>query len=516
MKRILLLLLLSTFFVSTGCQFFSGPAGHWKFDAGSGTTVKDSSSNGNNGTLTGGAWLNGKIGDYALELDGENDFIEVPYNDDIFNAKSFTIAAWLTHDNGNRTAACFRKIGGWHVRTYGGQLDITFEDGDEMHEVKSGYTFPANEWHHYAIKVDTKDSDNGTVIFYVDGEQFGEVHEYTNGVKDSETGLYIGQYNELRRWKGSIDELRFYKEILSDSKIKKLYKEGQQKVFTALPSFNPPAGTYDEDIAVSFECSDTGAVFHYTTDGSEPTQSSPQFSEAIAIAGAGTTMTLKAIAVVDGKEASYVSTALYSITGNGALSGHWEFEEGTGVSVSDSTGNGNAGTLAGSPQWTEGKIGNSAMTFDGENDYVEIPYSNVIFNAEVFTAAVWLNSGNGTSRCAYIRRVGGWHMRTFDGEWDVVLEGGSTIKSGYYFPDSEWHHYAVIVNNTDCTVTFFLDGEQFGDVHSFTQGFTSSNGDFYIGQYSGGYRWNGSIDDVRFYIKALDASEISEIYQLGN
>ena len=45
--------------------------GHWKLDEGSGTTAKDSSSNANNGKLTGGPqWVTGKLGK-ALSFDGK-------------------------------------------------------------------------------------------------------------------------------------------------------------------------------------------------------------------------------------------------------------------------------------------------------------------------------------------------------------------------------------------------------------------------------------------------------------
>jgi len=54
------------------------------------------------------------------------------------------------------------------------------------------------------------------------------------------------------------------------------------------------------------------------------------------------------------------------------LVGYWNFDEGAGTVVSDSSGNNNTGTLTNGPLWTAGKVGN-ALNFDGTNDYVSIP-----------------------------------------------------------------------------------------------------------------------------------------------
>jgi hypothetical protein len=52
--------------------------GQWKFDEGSGTTAYDSSGNGHDGTLVGGAtWADGRFGG-GIELDGTSGYVEVP------------------------------------------------------------------------------------------------------------------------------------------------------------------------------------------------------------------------------------------------------------------------------------------------------------------------------------------------------------------------------------------------------------------------------------------------------
>lgn len=75
------------------------------------------------------------------------------------------------------------------------------------------------------------------------------------------------------------------------------------------PTFNPEAGTYAEAQNVTISCATNGATIYYTTDGTDPTTSSTQYTEAIAVSQ---TMTIKAIAV-NGNDESSVAAATYHI-----------------------------------------------------------------------------------------------------------------------------------------------------------------------------------------------------------
>lgn len=83
----------------------------------------------------------------------------------------------------------------------------------------------------------------------------------------------------------------------------------------AAPVFDPSAGTYSQDITVSMSSETAGATIHYTTDGSDPGTGSPVFdpSSPIAVAGDGTTVTVRAIAVASGFSPSDVAEAGYAI-----------------------------------------------------------------------------------------------------------------------------------------------------------------------------------------------------------
>jgi hypothetical protein len=78
----------------------------------------------------------------------------------------------------------------------------------------------------------------------------------------------------------------------------------------ATPSFSPPAGQSIDPVNVSINTVTEDAMIYYTTDGSEPTQSSSLFTEPINISE---TTTIKARAFKDEMNPSSIATAIYQI-----------------------------------------------------------------------------------------------------------------------------------------------------------------------------------------------------------
>ncbi|MBW2649065.1 MAG: hypothetical protein JRC53_04520, partial [Deltaproteobacteria bacterium] len=63
------------------------------FDEGSGSVAYDQSLYGNDGTINGATWTRGRYG-YALEFDGEDDYVEIP-NTEILNLPAFAVSVWV-------------------------------------------------------------------------------------------------------------------------------------------------------------------------------------------------------------------------------------------------------------------------------------------------------------------------------------------------------------------------------------------------------------------------------------
>ena len=77
----------------------------------------------------------------------------------------------------------------------------------------------------------------------------------------------------------------------------------------ATPTFSVAAGTYTSVQSVELECATAGATIYYTTNGGTPDEGSTEYTSAISV---GETMTIKAIAIKDGKSSS-VAEATYTI-----------------------------------------------------------------------------------------------------------------------------------------------------------------------------------------------------------
>ena len=77
----------------------------------------------------------------------------------------------------------------------------------------------------------------------------------------------------------------------------------------ATPTFTPAAGTYTSAQNVKINCATEGATIYYTTDGTEPTTSSTEYTAAITVSE---TATIKVLAVKEGLT-SATAEAAYTI-----------------------------------------------------------------------------------------------------------------------------------------------------------------------------------------------------------
>ena len=84
------------------------------------------------------------------------------------------------------------------------------------------------------------------------------------------------------------------------------------KETVATPVFSVVSGAVNSGTEVTISCATKGAKIYYTTDGSDPTASSTEYTAAISVTPP---MTLKAIAVKDGMNNSAVASASYTIKG---------------------------------------------------------------------------------------------------------------------------------------------------------------------------------------------------------
>jgi len=207
-------------------ETFDDLMGWWKFDEGTGTTANDSSGYGNDGTIYGAVWVEGKVGG-ALSFDGD-DYVEVP-DDDSLKPELVTLEAWVKSDGSPgkyKYIAGKKYAGGWgsyHLYTgnTGGLRFYIGYSGGFIASPDAGTGIWDGNWHHIV------GTYNGCVVkLYVDGNEISGGTETTEDIAYNSENFYIGSYGTGYYFKGLIDEVKVYNQPLSEAEILEHYQAG--------------------------------------------------------------------------------------------------------------------------------------------------------------------------------------------------------------------------------------------------------------------------------------------------
>jgi hypothetical protein len=201
------------------------------------------------------------------------------------------------------------------------------------------------------------------------------------------------------------------------------------------------------------------------------------------------------------------------------LAAYWKFDEGSGTTAFDSSGNGNNGVFVGDPQWVAGKFG-GALEFNGD-DYVNCGNGPSLQIQDEITITFWfkvqafsntweafLAKSDGAYRAS---RSGGTGNATHMGASGTSVGGGNGYFDGTIIvTGGQWHHYAATYDGTAGKI--YIDGVL--DVTSPGTGrINLTSSDLYIGENSGatGRLLHGIMDEVRIYSRALTETEIQDV-----
>jgi hypothetical protein len=199
--------------------------GWWKLDETSGTTAADSSGNGYDGTLmNGGTWVAGQL-DGALQLDGDDDYVELDIGSLIPTLQECTFTIWVNWNGGDNWQR-FIDIGTsqanyiYFVPSDGAGLRIALAVSGVWEEFTADEPLPTDGWHHVALTVSDSEEE---MHLYLDGEP---IDEYT-GMNNSVDGLGETTNNWLGRsaypvdpyFDGILDDFQIYNRILSQEDI---------------------------------------------------------------------------------------------------------------------------------------------------------------------------------------------------------------------------------------------------------------------------------------------------------
>jgi type II secretory pathway pseudopilin PulG len=232
----------------------SGIAGCWKLDETSGTIAKDSSGNGNDGTLVNmsppGCWTTGQING-ALRFNGTDNYVDLGTDPSLNfgDSKPFTITAWIntTDDYGLIVSLRNPDLDGadidFAVGDAGGGCSgpgkavilVRQDSGGQWACVISKTPVNNGQWHHVAAV-----RTGNTVELFVDGNSQGKGSGAQAGGAITTNVRAIGCEvywdcggDESCSLAGTIDDVRIYNRALTAAEIAQLANVLRYRVFTS-------------------------------------------------------------------------------------------------------------------------------------------------------------------------------------------------------------------------------------------------------------------------------------------
>ncbi|MDO8592254.1 MAG: DUF2341 domain-containing protein [bacterium] len=449
-------------------------AGYWKFDEGYGSVAYDSSPNKLNGIIYGTATstLNGKF-NKALTFDGVNDYVDLGNSTNLdIGTGDYSVTFWIKRAvTGTGASQILLNNGATNASQQGYIVGLTGADKLYVYVMDGSGSYVINDllsassvgtnWTHVVWVLQR----NGYSMFYINGKQDGTPVAISNTANISHvSGLKVGTYNlGSNYYNGLMDELKIYNYALTSDEVKVDYNKGASLKL----------GGYSQS---STGVASSSAASLYCVPGSTDPCSPPV--------------------------------------------GEWKFEEGSGGTANDSSGNSNTGTWSGTgSHWTTGKVG-KAGKFNGTDDYVQTGSDFV--NTSAVTVCAW----------AYAKSYGANTFgRIFDnGKMLIYIAGqaylaissdaGNTQKfSGTGSLILKKWQYWCATRDASGIANIYLDGSLSGTANQ-TSGTPASGttnvslgGKAFVSPNS--RTWDGSIDDIRIYNYVRTPSQIAWDYNNG-
>jgi hypothetical protein len=240
---------------------------------------------------------------------------------------------------------------------------------------------------------------------------------------------------------------------------------------------------------------------------------------------------LRTVSVNPGSEVYTETRSPYDLWSAGAITnglvGYWRLDETSGTVAADASGYGHDGTLMNmnpGSDWVPGHIG-GALRFDGNDDEIDIPDSDLLDDTPVITVTCWVYPTrlDGDPRGPVSKRV----YYTAENSWSMFFYGGNRVNidvetnnnrfaSNRVFTPNQWYHLAFVYDGnlpSNQRVKFYVDGVLDRTAYEASSAISNTNSPMVIGQLNGNEQgfFEGLIDDVRVYRRALDPAEIAQL-----
>jgi hypothetical protein len=191
--------------------------------------------NGDNGAWKSPQWLlpnnenKDKVSNYSFQLDGVDDYVNIPNNTDLNFSSAYSVSFWIN----TTSTALLSPISNqskFLIRLYApaNQIRLQLYDGSNgFLNLDNTQVFNDGQWHHIAFTTEaTTTADK--VIVYFDGVALSNKGTQTNvGSHLSAFAYEIGRNSGTWNFNGNIDEVSLYDSELSASQISDIYNGGE-------------------------------------------------------------------------------------------------------------------------------------------------------------------------------------------------------------------------------------------------------------------------------------------------
>lgn len=458
---------------------------HWRFNEGSGTSANDSSGQDNHGTIISNAsWTNAGKAGKALIFDGIAARIQdIPRTPFEYRGEDYSISLWYKRASSDDQSYLISKpwngSGQYNYRILLSSTDslILYLLGASGWSTQISNFSTREEWTHLGI---TFSEGSKEVKIYRNGELIQtsthNISDWTPASGNSNISLCVASLypysagwigNTAYSFEGSMDEIKFYDSTLSPEEMLQDYNFGMSTIMGQSP--DTPAGV-------------AGSL---ASEYCIPGDSSPCASPVA----------------------------------------EWDFNENSGLILTDSSGNNNHGTLVDmtNSNWIKGPSDlGSALNFDG-NNYVQAG-SNMITGSSAFTLQGWFKAGShstfglatsignaSTAQAAWL----GWCSSAQVGTSNSIGGGFYGRNYGSGISDSDWHFMALTFSGgASGTATLYVDGKVI-TTDTYTPDLQSTAIMFGKANTGTSYWYTGGIDNVRIYDYARSATQIAWDYNRG-
>jgi hypothetical protein len=222
----------------------------------------------------------------------------------------------------------------------------------------------------------------------------------------------------------------------------------------------------------------------------------------------------------------YAETASSAISISG-LQAHYKFEgnatdetgnyDGTATNITYNEYDGTATNVT----YTTGKFGNAAV-FNGSSSAITI--NNTVSTALTFTASLWVrgvdmnrNSSDPSQiQTIFYNRNPYIVISQYGGNWQYTIKNSSSQNTTINyatsnFNNNEWYNIIISCDGLGGQMSYYVNGQSVGTNTAPTSTINVASTGF-VGSGAGSQYFNGAIDQVRIYNKAISAANVATLY----